>query len=335
MKHLKAKLMASVGMLLVAIIMMSTASFAWFTISTSPEIANITANITANGNLEIALGVNQPAESGITDSGKNESWGNLIDLKKAFTKDGNNVVTLKPIRMSVTASDLKGTLKYPVYGLDGRIATLTELKEFTASGTDSGDFSDVTGVKFLTSTFTDYGSKKTCTNTDIYAFSVDFWLRTNTTPTDDGTAHVTLASASDRASGSDLTEDGLGSFIKGDTMNNITIAFRASSTDYVGWFLASRTDTVGTRTDIVLRKATNTNKDDLLTFDTTDTSEAFIPLKQNEAMRVTMYVYLDGDKLTNANAYLDLTAISINVQFEIDGLQDSMKVPTNEKSGRQ
>ena len=88
----KKKLMGAVCMLLVASIMMISATYAWFTLSTAPEITGITTSVGANGNLEMALlsgNVNDRTtqEGGIrssmavvADTVANLTWGNLVDL---------------------------------------------------------------------------------------------------------------------------------------------------------------------------------------------------------------------------------------------------------------
>ena len=54
-RDIKSKLMAAVAMLLVSSIMMVSTTYAWFTLSTAPEVTGITTSVGANGNLEIAL----------------------------------------------------------------------------------------------------------------------------------------------------------------------------------------------------------------------------------------------------------------------------------------
>ena len=54
MKDLKKKLTAAGAMLVVSAVMLSGVSYAWYTLSTNPEVSNIKANIAANENLEIA-----------------------------------------------------------------------------------------------------------------------------------------------------------------------------------------------------------------------------------------------------------------------------------------
>ena len=53
--NIKNKLIAAIAMLLVSSIMMVSSTYAWFTLSTAPEVQGITTTVGANGNLEIAL----------------------------------------------------------------------------------------------------------------------------------------------------------------------------------------------------------------------------------------------------------------------------------------
>ena len=52
---LKRKLMSALAMLLVSTILMSTTSYAWFVLSTAPEVTGIETQVGSNGSLEIAL----------------------------------------------------------------------------------------------------------------------------------------------------------------------------------------------------------------------------------------------------------------------------------------
>ena len=81
MKYLKQKLMAAVAMLVISTIMLTSASYAWFTISTAPEVQTVTTTITANQNFEIALGTDgnkAPEETKVDDSTKDYTWGATI-----------------------------------------------------------------------------------------------------------------------------------------------------------------------------------------------------------------------------------------------------------------
>ena len=155
-RDIKTKLMAAICMLLVSSIMMVSTTYAWFTLSTAPEVTGINTAVGANGNLEMALlPVNgnvktQSEDYGITtgtaDSmangnlvASNVTWGNLVDLTASY---GLELVTLYPSALNL---DQTGTtildgafLKTPVYGADGRVASL-------ATNTYAGVYSTATG----------------------------------------------------------------------------------------------------------------------------------------------------------------------------------------------
>ena len=52
-RDIKSKLMAAICMLLVSSIMMVSSTYAWFTLSTAPEVTGITTAVGAIGNLEL------------------------------------------------------------------------------------------------------------------------------------------------------------------------------------------------------------------------------------------------------------------------------------------
>ena len=148
---IRNKLMAAVSMLLVSTIMMVSTTYAWFTLSTAPEVTGITTSVGANGNLEMALltsgkiGENSKVEipdtfgdlskisSAVGDSssaaGKtaltaNITWGNLVDLSD--TSYGLDTINLMPARLNVANGKLvtANLLKTAVYGKDGRVDRL-------------------------------------------------------------------------------------------------------------------------------------------------------------------------------------------------------------------
>lgn len=158
---LKSKLMGAVAMLLVSAIMVSSATYAWFVLSTHPEVKGMSTTVGSNGALEIALLNNTtggnlsgiPANVG--DSGKvvtesNETWGNIVDLSNASY--GLEKITLYPAALNatgtgdaVTFASHSALLRYAKYGTDGRI---TELAADTAAGKrnaeGTGFFADTT-----------------------------------------------------------------------------------------------------------------------------------------------------------------------------------------------
>ncbi len=146
MTAVKKKLMAAVAMLLVACIMTVSSTYAWFTLSTAPEVKGITTTVGANGNLEIALGQYDTVYGdGVVGSDEGDSmdivgkdkheanitWGNLIDLD--YADYGLGEIKLYPSRLNATFVDGKGyltsatsPLAFPEYGTDGRIVKLDE-----------------------------------------------------------------------------------------------------------------------------------------------------------------------------------------------------------------
>ena len=136
---IRKKMTAAVSMLLVACIMLVSSTYAWFVLSTAPEVTGITTQVGANGNLEIAL-LNdetyndlasiQTAEGDSMDVAdkdvkeSNVTWGNLIDLKDGAYGLGN--LTLAPAELNLTDDTSLGSilLRTPTYGSDGRVASV-------------------------------------------------------------------------------------------------------------------------------------------------------------------------------------------------------------------
>lgn len=139
-RDIKTKLLAAIGMLLVSSIMMVSTTYAWFTLSTAPEVKGINTAVGANGNLEMALlptdGLVGSITSNVGDYSleieeKNVTWGNLVDVSDS-TVYGLNKITLFPSALNAATSDANGNptsladimLKTPTYGADGRPSDL-------------------------------------------------------------------------------------------------------------------------------------------------------------------------------------------------------------------
>ena len=144
---LRKKLLSALAMLLVATILMVSSTYAWFVLSTAPEVTGIQTQVGANGSLEIAL-VNKASWDDLTklDMGDidesatenlgsaNLTWGNLVNL--ADTSYGLRNITLNPARLAIdpNGNNADGTaltyaignslLKVPVYTEDGRVQRL-------------------------------------------------------------------------------------------------------------------------------------------------------------------------------------------------------------------
>ena len=139
---IRNKMMAAVSMLMVSCIMLVSSTYAWFTLSTAPEITGITTNVGANGNLEMMLlnaasyastADNLGVDSKVGDSSAkqavtlaNETWGNLVDLSS--DSYGLSSVMLMPSKLKLTdetSNVIAGNiLNTPTYGKDGRVISV-------------------------------------------------------------------------------------------------------------------------------------------------------------------------------------------------------------------
>ncbi len=125
---IRAKLVSAVAMLLVAMIMVVSSTYAWFTLSTAPEVTGISTQIGANGALEMALlplnGVDEISSSvgdgALTALKKNITWGNLVNLSEGY---GLDKITLYPSTLNVDGNGAIAVspLGFPEYGSDGRV----------------------------------------------------------------------------------------------------------------------------------------------------------------------------------------------------------------------
>jgi hypothetical protein len=144
-RDIKNKLMAAICMLLVSSIMMVSSTYAWFTLSTAPEVTGINTAVGANGNLEMALlpesGSTGDIKSDVGDGvkpilEKNITWGNLVDLSDNNFY-GLDKITLYPAKLTLDATGKIPAywLETPSYGADGRVSALEQ--KATASAFDS------------------------------------------------------------------------------------------------------------------------------------------------------------------------------------------------------
>lgn len=164
---LRNKLMAAISMLLVSSIMLVSSTYAWFTLSTAPEVKGISTSVGANGNLEMALlntdsfkdltkitsAVGDSSQtSGKTLATANLTWGNLVNLNyeeagKTENYYGLDKIKLMPARLNVTNAAKLTTdklLSTPKYGNDGRVTELSS-DTFSSSQRDTQGFVALTG----------------------------------------------------------------------------------------------------------------------------------------------------------------------------------------------
>lgn len=168
-QSIKTKLIAAIAMLLVSSIMMVSSTYAWFTLSTAPEVTGITTSVGANGSLEMALMPTSGATADITtyvgssfettgDPLKtNVTWGNLVDLTSE--NYGMQKITLFPSALNAATTDENGNpltlaealLVTPAYGADGRVTellanTVTSSYNYTDGNFPGNDEYGVRGV---------------------------------------------------------------------------------------------------------------------------------------------------------------------------------------------
>jgi len=356
MKDLKKKLTAAAAMLVVSAVMLSGVSYAWYTLSTNPEVSNIKANIAANENLEIALDNGYAASTDVDNyskvSGSNAqgstknnpyTWGNLVDLKVAMDRlnptTGKKLV-LAPVRYNSTPATGSENLEYPVYHTDGRVDSI---KAFDTPENIS-DLASISGDSLKG------GVKAYSKDTSTYdAFSITYWLRSNEN------CNVTLntngvkraASSNETAtSNTDVnTVEGSGSYIEIPvSVENVDAKVKAYAKNLVVQL------NVGDN-QIIYAKLTNIDSatvsdgkikfslalDSAKTTATTGSGATNIALTANEAKKITTYVYVDGETVTNADALLDdISGMTMNLQFnssEIGGTDESSTVTPGAMNG--
>ncbi len=167
-RDIKTKLMAAICMLMVSSIMMVSTTYAWFTLSTAPEVTGITTSVGANGNLEMALlptnGDTNGITSGVGDSDKdlkdrNLTWGNLVNLAysevgKTENYYGLDKIVLYPAALSTPTKENGGVddygnplkfttsapLSIPLYGADGRVSSLSPNTLTSTYDSTAGNF---------------------------------------------------------------------------------------------------------------------------------------------------------------------------------------------------
>ena len=226
---IRSKMMAAVAMLLVSLILMISTTYAWFTLSTAPEVKNITTTVAGNGSLEIALmpedgllgsiknGFSSTAVVGGTVAIKeaNTTWGNLLTLSENGNDPyGLDSITLMPATLNQQAANVgypgASILGTAGYGFDGRTTTLVYDMVNKSYNGESGKFNaDDFGVRAIGEIDGD--------DLATYGYIVDLAMRINTKK-DNGT-DASLYLQSDpmqriySESGNDTTQGG-GSFME-------------------------------------------------------------------------------------------------------------------------
>ncbi len=182
---IREKVTAVALLLALSVIMLTSASFAWLTISRAPEVSSVTTNIAANGSLEIALVstqsdeegnvvIVQPEESAVGDSMAkqdvrlaNITWGNLINL--GDPSYGLDKIVLRPAQLNERNLNTI-PLSSAVFTEDGRVERLDNNFRYAKWHMPEDDkpgyfeITDEFGIRAISSvTFTDIGGEAAAT----------------------------------------------------------------------------------------------------------------------------------------------------------------------------
>ncbi len=347
MSHLKTKLMVSAVSLLLAVALLAASAFAWFSLSTNPEITGISATVAANENLEIALA--QAGEEGallfvdpsaVGDSGNGYTWGNLVafspggtgEVETAYAAFLEDFDALRPMTIDTEEENI---FRYPVYMGNGRTEETGPLIEENTYGM---------GTMYLEQE-TEEGTEKI-----VYGFFLDFWFRTNYAPEDadedfEGTP-VVLSAADNRSSGGEMgggsvfamtltftEEDGDEETDPAEAYlifaQNLRIAFLDVTPD-LG---IEGIEPAASDAEITILSApfAAVSESDLSVDDdgnsvitvTLTSEEPLLYLKKNEAKVLRVYIYLDGVALENLDAEVPLAQLdaSLNLQFALKDVE--------------
>ena len=196
---LRNKLIAAISMLLVSSIMMVSSTYAWFTLSTAPEVKNISTTVAGNGSLEIALmpkeGLLGKITAGVVGGNaalkdKNTKWGNQVVLSEEGSDPyGLSAISLNPAQLNYAEAEGAAEaafvpdkpLAIAKYGFDGRIAGLDAQNVGVKSKADGEGFDSAEyGVRAIGELGKDAEAN---TVKSAYGYVVDLAMRVNTTGT--------------------------------------------------------------------------------------------------------------------------------------------------------
>jgi len=135
---MKKRVFAAALMLMIAVIVSITATYAWVTLSVAPVVSSVNTTMSANGALEIALSPDdgsQPQEYDIDESVTHSSdvkisnlrWGNLINLSD--TAYGLQEMVLRPAQLNTASKE--SPLQVAAYGTDGRVDSVGNVSSDT------------------------------------------------------------------------------------------------------------------------------------------------------------------------------------------------------------
>lgn len=341
---IRSKMMAAVAMLLVSLILMISTTYAWFTLSTAPEVKNITTTVAGNGSLEIALmpedgllgsiknGFSSTVGGGTVDVVEaNKTWGNLVTLSDPSY--GLASINLNPAAMNLTDGKFDPTkpLTVPVFGSDGRIEKTSaedielhslDAKSQTFIGTDKG----VRAIAEIVD------GKQSGT----YGYVIDLAFRLNTAKEDGTAGKLLLQTAATQRIYTDAANTetlGGGSYMEFTTISKDLATERVQKLmeairitfvqDYgvnngtpviLGNAKLDTTTMTGNKAPIYLYNDKNEKLEG-------DAAVLLAEMQKNAAKQISAVVWLDGSQITNADvAATELQSMvgTMNLQFATD-----------------
>lgn len=342
---IRNKLMAAVAMLMISCVMLITSTYAWFTLSTAPEVTNIDTQVTGNGSLEIAL---MPTTGDLTaiKSGKgtsnsvtepdtaNRSWGNLVDLDDPAY--GLESITLMPTKFAgddaLAKDNILNTAKY---GTDGRII---EVKGTTV--TKSYVENDFTGSDYGVRAIGEENAGASLNDFASYGYVIDLAMRTNSSNTDGSDVNLLLQTegiqriyngSDGKTASTDDNTKGEGTTFSLPSTNGVSLdllkAIRFTFVENLGNGKEGVILTnLGTAKLNIPEDATtvSTNKYSLCIINETsvDGNYNLTTLKKNEAKQISVVVWIDGSEVDSADFATEGTTLegSLNLQFSTDAV---------------
>lgn len=197
----KKKLIPAVAMLTTSAVMLSTATYAWFTMNKDAQVKGLEMTATAGGSIEISLGqidatgLPTVAENSSTVSAPkmdNNSWRNVIAVSDYYSK----INKIKPAS-SIDASDLYYVDDQSVYAGGRAVEDKTAITK-----TDKDN-----EVPFIVRKTGDDEGIATVDNTNNgYYLDVPVWIRTSKRNEQKVTCDVIITDNGNSIQGSDLTK---------------------------------------------------------------------------------------------------------------------------------
>lgn len=197
----KKKLIPAVAMLTTSAVMLSTATYAWFTMNKDAEVTGLEMTATAGGSIEISLGqlgtdglptVTEGASTVSSPAMDNKSWKSVIAVSDYYSK----INKIKPAS-SINASDLYYVDDDSVYAGGRAVDDKTAITKTTADNE----------VPLAVRKTGDSAGLATVDNaSNGYYLDIPVWIRTSQQKTQTVTCDVIINDNGDAVQGSELTK---------------------------------------------------------------------------------------------------------------------------------